>query len=149
MIEVRGADQLAHLSKALKAAGRQDLQKELSRGISQALRPVIVAVRRSATQKLPNRGGLAAKVAKSRMRTTRETSQRGSGSRLQVANAYGLAQLDKGDAWHPVFGNRNVWVKQSVTSGWWTEPTEAAAPNVRRELQQAIDRVAAKIDRAT
>lgn len=149
MIEVRGADQLVHLSKALKTAGRQDLEKELSRGISQALRPVIVAARRSAIQKLPRRGGLAAKVAKSRMRIVRETSQRGSGSRLQAENAYGLAQLDKGDAWHPVFGNRNLWVKQSITSGWWTEPTEAAAPSVRRELQQAMNRVAAKIERAT
>jgi hypothetical protein len=45
---------------------------------------------------------------------------------------------------HPVFG-RNVWVDQTVKSGWWTRPTEAIGPDVRN-VDAAMDAMARKLD---
>lgn len=143
MIEVRGADQLTRLSKNLKDAGRRDLERELSKGISRALKPVIASLRASAQTTLPHRGGLAARVAGSQM----SISGHKQGLRLTAKNAYALAQLDKGTVRHPVYGNREAWVTQKVDRGWWTRPTEAAGPRARREAQQAMDRVAREIGR--
>ena len=148
MIEIRGAEQLARLSKALKAAGDRELQRELSRGISQAMKPVMADVRQSAQRTLPSRGGLAQKVARTPMRITRRAGSQIAYVRLQAKSPYHLGQLNRGILHHPVFGNRSVWVTQRVESGWWTRPTEAAAVQVRRELLTAMNRVAAKINRA-
>jgi hypothetical protein len=148
LIEIQGIDQLINLSKALKAAGDKELQRELSRGISQAMKPVTVAARDSARRTLPARGGLGQRVAKSQIRTVRRTGPRIAGVRLQAKNSYHLGQLNRGINHHPVFGNRKEWVTQRVTPGWWTIPTEAAAPRVRRDIIAAMNRVANKIERS-
>lgn len=148
MIEIQGVDQLVHLSKALKAAGDKELQRELSKGISQAMKPLTAAVRQSALRTLPSRGGLAQKVAKSQMRVNRRAGSKIAHVRLVAKSSYHLGQLNRGINHHPVFGDRDAWVTQRVTPGWWTKPTEAAGPNVRREVIAAMDRVARKIERA-
>jgi hypothetical protein len=145
VIEIKGAEQLATLSKRLKAAGDKELQRELSRGITQAMKPVPAAARASALKTLPSRGGLAQRVAKSQMRTVRRAGPRIAGVRLQAKNSYGLGMLDRGINHHPVYGNRKVWVRQAVTPGWWTDPTEAAAPLARSEVEKAMQTVANKI----
>ena len=53
MIEIQGVDQLVNLSKALKAAGLKDLQKELNKSITTAMKPVMLEARRSARRTLP------------------------------------------------------------------------------------------------
>lgn len=145
MIEIRGAEQLAALSKKLKAAGNRELQQELSHGILQAVKPVITAARESARSTLPRRGGLAARVANSSIRTMSPGGARFSGVRLQAKNQYSLGRLDRGINRHPVYGNRRVWVTQKVTPGWWTKPTKEAAPQARAQVEQAMQRVANKI----
>lgn len=145
MIEIKGVDQLVTLTKNLKAAGDKELQKELSKGISQAMRPVMSEVRSSALRTLPSRGGLAARVAKSSMRTVRRAGPRSAGIRLQAKSSYGLGWLDRGINRHPVYGNRKAWVTQQVTPGWWTKPTEAIAPETQRQLEAAMQTVANKI----
>ena len=140
MIEIQGAEQFAELSKRLRAAANKDLQKEMSLSISRAMRPLTAAIRASAASTLPQSGGLAARIAKSSMRTKR----RALGITLIASNAYTLKKLDAGSVRHPVFG-RGRWVTQSVTPGWWTRPTTAFAPQARAAVQKALDDVAAKI----
>jgi hypothetical protein len=142
-VEVRGADQLARLSKQLKEAGNKDLQRELSRAINQALKPLKTDLQASARTTLPRRGGLAARVAASKFRTRRSRQ----GLRLQAVSGDSIQRIDKGAVRHPVFGNRGVWVIQRVTAGWWTGPVEAAAPKVRQELELAMRQVAHRIGR--
>jgi hypothetical protein len=141
VIEVRGAEQFAQLSKRLRDAANKDLQKEMSLSISRAMRPLTAAIRASAASTLPQSGGLAARIAKSSMRTRR----RAMGITLIASNPYTLQKLDDGSVRHPVYGHRNVWVTQSVTPGWWTRPTTAFAPQARQAVQKALDDVAAKI----
>ena len=147
-IKIQGAEDFHALSKALKIAGDKGLQRELSKGITSAMKPVTLAVRNSARTTLPQRGGLAARVAATPMRTIRRAGARSASIRLQARSSYHLGQLDRGLNRHPVFGNRKVWVTQRVTPGWWTRPTDAALPVAQREVMQAMDRVVVQIDRS-
>jgi hypothetical protein len=143
VIEVRGGDELFKLAKALKEAGNKDLQQELSKGINRAMRPVKSAVRTSADS-LPQRGGLAARVKASRLSTRRPN--RTKGLRLVAQNNLSLWHLDQGQVRHRT---ANGWGEtQPIRPGWWTRPTEGAAPEVRREILAAMDEVARKIDRS-
>jgi hypothetical protein len=58
--------------------------------------------------------------------------------------AINLNALDHGHVRHPVFGNRDVWVAQPVTEGWWSKPMEAGIPAVTAEVIAAVNRVVAK-----
>lgn len=140
-VEIKGAEQLAALAKQLKDAGEKDLQRELNKAINKAVVPMRDAIKASARSTLPRQGGLNQKVARSKFRTVK----RSGGVRLQATNSYGLAQLNKGTVRHPVFGNREVWVTQKVTPGFWDDPTEKAAPQVRRDIEAAVADVAKRI----
>ena len=144
MIEIRGAEQFGKLAKELKEAGDKDLKRELYKAVGKATRPLISAARKSATEQLPRRGGLNKRVAQSRF----STNKRQSGVRVTARNAYSLRQIDRGIVRHPVYGNTEVWVNQPVNSGWWSEPLEAGAPTARRAIQEAMDEIAKKLDRA-
>lgn len=145
MIEVRGAEQLADLSRRLKAAGDKDLQRELSKGIAKALQPLRRELPRSARAKLPRRGGLADDVAASKLRTTRRTTGRAVGLRLTATNPDNIRRIDKGEVRHKTYGHL-PWVRQRVTPGWFTDPAEAAGPAARREVEAAMTDVIRKIE---
>lgn len=141
MIEVQGAEQLAHLSKRLKEAADKGLQRELSKALRDATAPVKGAARESALATLPRHGGLNVRVANSKFSTRR----RPDGLRVSAQNAYALKQLDEGVSRHPVFGHRDRWVVERVNPGWWSKPVERLAPEARAEIIKAMDRIAAKI----
>jgi len=146
MIEVQGADQLGRLSKALKEAGNKDLQRELSKAINRAMSPVKDDLKQSARTSLPQRGGLADAIAGSKFATRRKASKKAAGIRLVATNVYSLYHLDKGEVRHRRKGGG--FSIQRIEPGWWTKPTEAAAPGVRRALVKAMDDVARKIEKA-
>ena len=139
-----GAAQLAALAKALKDAGNKGLQRELTKGITQAVKPLKAAVAASARAKLPSSGGLAERAAGIPIRSRRNKS----GLRVVATGRGGMKNvkaLDAGTVRHPVYG-RSAWVSQSVTPGFWTEPTEELAPEVRAQVEKAMDVVARKIE---
>lgn len=144
-IKVTGAEEFAVLARRLKQAGDKGLQRESSKGINRLVRPVKLDLRRSALDVLPERGGLAARVATSRFRVRRRASGRDVGIFLDVINEYPIRLFDKGIVWHPVYG-RGRKVMQRITPGWFTRPTEAALPRVRAELLEAIRRVVRQIE---
>jgi hypothetical protein len=142
MIEIRGGENLPELARELKDLGDKGLQKELSQAISRAMKPVKAAIRESARDTLPKQGQLNERVARSRISQRRNRN----GLSLQAAGRR-RDQLDRGILRHPVFGNRDEWVTQQVKPGWWTIPTEAAADDVRREIEQAMDGIVRKLNR--
>jgi hypothetical protein len=146
-IEIRGAEQLAALAKSLKQAGDKELQRELAKAVNSATKPIKDAAKQSALRTLPKRGGLNKRVANSKFTTRRRAGARIAGVRVEVKSDDALGMLDKGTVRHPVHGNRDVWVTQRVTPGWWTDPTEALAPQARRDLEAAMRAIAAKIER--
>ena len=150
MIELRGAEDLARLSRVLKEAGEVDLQRQLSATIRAAMEPVKEALRQSADAKLPKHGGLAAGVAKSKMRVTRRNTGRSIGVRLRVDNQDNIRRMDKGSIRHPVFG---VWranvAPQPIPSGWFTEPTEAARPAFAAAVDKGMNDIVRQINART
>lgn len=141
-----GADALKDLSRQLRAAAAKDLRKEMNRGLRSAAKPLIADARQFARETLPKQGGLNEKVARSRFRV-KITTGRDPGVRI---TATGLdARLDsQGRLRHPVYGNRRAWVQQKVTPGWFHVPMRRGAPEVRREMAKALDRIAKKLESA-
>ena len=136
--EIRGAQDLARLSKNLKDAGRNDLRKELLKGVRESGASAVLAIRDSALENLPKRGGLAAKVAaeKASVRSTWAAS----GARVQLRRKRGRG-LNEGRLRHPVYGNRDVWVQQPVNPNWFDDPIRDAAPDIRRKIETVVKRV--------
>lgn len=137
MIEVRGAEQLLALSRALKEAGDKDLQRELSKGLNRAVKPLKAKIRESALT-LPKRGGLAAQVAAVKLSTRRPNAKKG--LRVIGTGRFSLYHIDQG-----IIRHGKGHQEQATAPGWWTKPTEALAPTVRAEVEAAMDAVAKKI----
>lgn len=143
VIELRGADQLAALSKALKEAGDRGLQRELSKGIAKAVKPFREKVREN-TSVLPSSGGLAARAARN---TAPRVRRNANGVRMVATGKKGLKgleELNAGTVRHPVFG-RGGWASQSVTPGFWDKAVEEMAPEIRKELEAAVQAIIQKI----
>jgi hypothetical protein len=146
-LRIEGAENLSRLAVRLKDAGRNDLRKELLASIRTATKPTIAEVRASALDTLPSRGGLAALIAASRMSTETRLSGKRVGVRLRARNARNIRRMDKGRLRHPLFGNEKHWFTQSIPSGWFSEPIEKAAPEIRWEIGKGMARVTNKIAR--
>lgn len=146
---IAGLQRFAKLSKDLRVAGDKDLRKELYRGLQRATKPLKDDAKANARRVLPGRGGLADRVARARF-NTRSRAGRNPSVKITAQDAKGrsvdLVALDDGSVRHPTFGRR-PWVKQDVTPGWFTEPMQAGAPEVAREVIAAIDAVITKFER--
>ena len=151
-VEINGAEQFAVLAKRLKELGDKELSREFSRSITAATRPLVRGIRQSARDTLPHAGGLAARVAKTPIRTQRRTSSRTAGVRIVGRDPYNIANLDKGRLRHPVFADSSkprkqwTWVNQRVKPGWWTTPTELAGKSVQVQVEKAMAAVKRKLD---
>lgn len=148
--EVRGADDFLRLSKALKAAGRAELRKELHKALRAAVKAHTPKAESALAEHLPYlRGRQKAVTQAVQVKTGRDPgvtvgvrfgSKRSSNARL--ANREGRFR-------HPVFGNRSTWVDQPVpgAKGWFDRVWEESAPEVRDQLEKAIQDVAEKVVR--
>jgi len=147
-VQTRGADKLARVSAALRAAGDKDLQRELRRAMSRTTKPRRKAAKDGAVQILPHRGGLDEHGAATARIATRVTAN-SSGARLRITGTSrdNLRRMDEdGLVAHPVFGNRKKWVIERVRPGWFTNPlTLAAQGAVPKEIDAALDDVARKL----
>jgi hypothetical protein len=143
-VRVEGAEQLAALSARLKAAGAVDLRRELYKALNRATKPAKQAAKREALSRLPHRGGLNQLVASSRL-STRTRAGRNPGVTIVAKGSSNISRIDKGKVRHPVYGNRNTWVTQSVPEGWFTDPMRDNADNVRDELENAVQDVAHRL----
>jgi hypothetical protein len=138
---VRGAGDFLKLSKALKAAGRTEMRKELNKRLRVAAKPLIPEARAEARRTLPQAGGLADQVARAPMRVQVRTGQQ-AGVRIVVGkDRSGARAANQGLIRHPVFGNREKWVAQQVPSDWFDRPMQQSAPRIRPELEKAIQSV--------
>ena len=142
--EIRGAQDLARLSKRLKDAGRNDLRKELLKGVRESGADTVLKISASALEHLPRRGGLAAEVAAEKASV--RSSYAASGARVSLRRKRGRG-LNQGRLRHPVWGNRDVWVQQPVNPDWFDDPIRDAAPEIRRKIERVVKTVAYKLTR--
>lgn len=151
MIIPEGGEKLAALDRALKKAGERGLARELDRSVRRPLQALVPRLPASALAVLPKRGGLAAKIAQSRIGVRRYSTGRYPGVRLVASNAYGLARKDRGKLRHPVFADQSQtrdqwdWVDQEITPGWFSDVVEPQRGRLRAEFEAAIEAVARQI----
>lgn len=150
-ITVTGAEGLARLARALRDAGRNDLRKELLRGVRKASKPMIPAARQAAATSLPHRGGLAEEVAGAKWVVRTRLQGRGAGVRITGAwssegRQHDLSKMDSGLLRHPVYGHRAKWVGQPIKPRWFSDAMERLAPEIRGELEKVIAEVSKKLE---
>lgn len=149
-LRITGTDDLARVARALKDAGDKDLRRELLRGINRALKPAKQAVKDAARAELPQRGGLAAEVAASKIGSSTRTSGRNPGVRITgKKSGRDLRSIDRGRIRTP-WGRKgpNAWKDQAVKPGFFSETLAEQAPRVRREVVDVLEDVARKIARS-
>ena len=146
MSAAEGAEALAALGKRLKGAPKQ-LRSELTKAITKTVAPLKKAAKQEAATRLPQKGGLGKRVAKTTLRHKRKNTGRDVGIRIEAStNAVkDPLRIDRGRVKHPTYGHK-PWVLQDVREGWFTDPLEAGAPDVCKELTVAMDTVARKIE---
>ena len=144
-LEAQGGEQLAALAKRLKGAPKE-LRSGFTKAITKAVVPLKKAAKKSAADRLPGRGGLGKRVAKTTLRNKRKTG-RDAGIRIEAStNAVkDPLRLDRGRAKHPTYGHK-PWVLQDVRKNWFTDPMEQGAPEVQRELLSVMDDIARNIE---
>ena len=144
-LRITGADQLKRLGAEFKAAGAGGLRKEMLAEFRAEAAPLIQAERVSALEILPRRGGLGARVARSKIRAANRLSGSSVGMRITANNSISLRQVDAGTVRHPLFGNRGHWYSEPVTPGWFDKPFKRGVEDLRRRLVAVMDRFAAKL----
>lgn len=146
-VSVTGANQLADITKRLKAAGQTQVKKDLLRGLRTAAKPLLKVAKESAVENLPRRGGLDQVVAASRFAVRTRTSGRNPGVRVVAVSPHDLAAMDKGVLRHPVFGHwRSGVPPQKIRPGWWSDALNAQAPMIRQQLLAVLAETARRIE---
>lgn len=140
------AHRLRDLARDLREAGRKDLKKAMTREIRDEAKPAIAAVKENARTSLPRAGGLAALIARSRFRTSIKTGKNTAGVQIVAKDSHDIRAINRGKVRHPVWGNRKVWVLQSVEPGWFDEPIEDRADAMREAIARAVDRTLRELD---
>lgn len=147
-----GPYRLRVLSARLREAGDEGkgLRRELYKAISQAARPLAAEMKNPGHLRdyLPD--PYADILATDLAVTTSKSTGRNPGVAIRAKGRRKkrkVIQLDAGILSHPVFGNREVWRTQTshVKSGFFTDPAERAAPEIRRQVLEAMRVVGGKL----
>jgi hypothetical protein len=144
--DVDPPDKLDLVVRTLRDLGDKELTRELSRGLARATERLKADAKANAGRRLPQRGGLAARVAGAKL-STRRKSGRNPGVSIQARGMDQLGMMDSGQVKHPVFGNRGAWVVQSIRPGWFSEPMEEGRDEVAAAIGEVLDDVATRLAR--
>lgn len=144
-----GHEQLGDLARRLRKAARADLRRELVKGIRRPAADIAKQAKAN-VRALPSRGrssGLRRRVART-VRVTARSSGAGVGVRIwadpkRMPGGQGNLprHLDTGRWRHPVFGDRDTWVTQTVPPGWFGRAARDKGDDARREVLDAMRRV--------
>lgn len=143
---IEGAEQLDQLARRLKVAGDRELRKELLAEIRKSAKPTIPEIRDSALDTLPKAGGLAEKIAKSKIGVRTRLSG-DVGVQIKGTGVHNIGRLNKGLLRKPLFGNRSYWFNQAVRPNWFTAPIKRDEPRIHNGIRRAMDNVGRKITR--
>lgn len=169
-VQVKGAEKLRAVAKALREADKVGLKRKLGAAIRRAAEPTVEAVKESArgisTHGFRKPGslhpfdrpvapkGTRRKIADAVVADVRvdEENPRVSfsvrGARLPLELKNMPRKFDSGQIWrHPVLGNRNAWVGQ-IAEPWFFEPIRDHIRDFRAEIDVALDETREEIERS-
>lgn len=164
-IEVRGLDDLARLSRAMRAAGdqRKGLRRELSSSLNRETKQTRAQMRKGIVPGLPKSGGLASDVLKSTRFTTSTRPTGGSaGVSIRVRSKRSIKRMNNGGyVRHPVFAVKvwniathkpraMVWVTQraGIHRGFLDAPFQRSRPALQAAVIRAVARIRDQIYRS-
>jgi hypothetical protein len=141
-------------AQALNEAGDKELRREVYAAFKKAAKPLGERIVHGGSAGLPRRGGLSARVAAAKVGQSNSTTGRNPGVALTIRTKPGdtgksmnLVTVDKGIVRHPTFGRRTVWRVTKVTPELFTKEFEAGREPVAREVLDALQTVADRIQR--
>jgi hypothetical protein len=148
MVTMDAADELRSIARRLREAGNGGMMRRVSAAMRQEARPMVVDVKAAALERLPHRGGLAARVAGERVTVSVTTGARTAGVRL-LMRAHDAKATNAGYVRHPVYGRSDSWVTQQIprAAGWWTDTLRARSGRVRSRVVEAMRQTANDIMR--
>lgn len=143
-----GGTEFAALSRRLKDAGETGLRRNLYKAISEAAKPLTQKIGSDEHLRpyMPNRyastlsDDLSVKVSRLTGRNP-GVSIRAKG---RVRDRH-VARLNAGILMHPLFGDRERWYVTHMTPGFFTDPAEESAPDIRDAILSAMHETALKI----
>ncbi len=139
-LRIEGAEDWRRLASSLRGA-EAPIRRAIRKGLRETAKPLGEDMRDGGADRMPKRGGLSARVARSAV-SLRTAGGVGAGARVEVAlrsrDGYDLNAMDRGSIRHPVFG-RGPWVAQSVPGRGFSDAFDRGAPKVRRELLRQIE----------
>lgn len=150
-ISVAGTDDLLDFARSLQQQENgQELVKDMLKAFKVSAKKLTPETRRVALQILPQRGGLARLVAKAPQRVVARVGNTTANVAVVVSGrkkGTGASQSDTGRVRHPVFDRvnsdgRRVFVGQDVRAGWFSRTAQFHAPDVQREVIEAMDEAA-------
>lgn len=144
-----GARAFYELSKQLKAAGgtgKGSLRNELNKAVKAAAKPLPKAVQDEARKRLPQRGGLAARIARRRPQVVTRTGAQTAGVRVQDRKT-DPRMSTQGRIYHPVFGRRGSDVVQVEPGirGYFEDTIRDKAPEIRDDLVRVLEDFARRL----
>ncbi len=154
--EMRTGKDLKRIASELRRMDSKQLKSEFGRELRAAAKPMVPAVK-AAIRDIPSKRGYTASGLRGRMtravKLEVRTTGRDAGVRIRVdgrkmpsgdKNLQSYMEGVKRPWRHPVFGNREVWVKQQPKP-YFFKTVDRIGTRTRRDVNQAMDRVAKKI----
>lgn len=156
-VTVRGGEDLRRISRELRAMDDKKLKRKFSKELRAAAKP-LVPITRKAIRAIPSKRAYSADGLRGRMskavKTEVRTTGKQAGVRLRVdgrrmANKQGaLPAYMEGTKkpWrHPVYGNRDAWVKQAPKPYFYRTLRRAAGPAARKAVNRAVNDISKEI----
>jgi len=146
-VRVSGGAKIAAVAAALRHLGTdRTIVNEMAKEIRRVSPDMRQAIKDSAIEHLPKRGGLNRWVAAAKVRTSIRRSPRSAGitfvvSRNSIHGKTDMDAINRGRLRHPVFGNRRKWVVQAVEPGFGDKALQGPiADDFRDAAHKAIDK---------
>ena len=141
-IRITGDAKAKVLAAKLRLAERE-FQAKMGQALTDGARPLPMAAKASALERLPKRGGLNVIVASARFRVRRVSDRE-----VQVV-ASGIRQLgntNEGRINHPTFSHRPRETQLIPRArGWFSDPMRRGKNRIRDSIGDAMHRVAKRI----
>lgn len=152
------ADDLRDVGTALKYEEdgmrlRRQLAKELRDAVAPAVAEAKGRVLAIGSAGLPHDGGSLRSAVASRVQTQARLTGKSAGVRVRARKSgmpRGFAnapkRLNRDGGWrHPVYGNRDVWVRQLGAPDWFDDPLQARKAEYRAAVERAVRGMADRI----
>jgi hypothetical protein len=149
-LEFGPGDQLLQLERKLERLAGGEFQRSVMASIAKEMEPLPEAVRQSALDILPKRGGLNRLVA-SQVITEQKNPDSVKAFMVGRKRMRELLRLDRGLVRHPVYADPKKtrkqwkWVNQAVPQRFWTRPVKQREDAIKAAARAAMDELARKL----